>query len=279
MRALKCVFVQNVNWQSVDMGVANTTGAASTLFICASILIAREIYQTYCRHVGNGIPDSNAGSLIRPGAWYAVDISMVLNAMTRGRGATDLMRMQQCTPPIPTKKEVYAYMDSWYEAHDFSRCVLVFTFDGRRCPHKIRNTSSRDKRQAAIRARDAATTYTELEKVLRELVTIDADILYWVQQWIKDSHYDKKVLTFGAPFEADAQMVRLEQEGIVDGIVTDDVDAWFLGGNNIIKGFTTRKRGGYSAILGGMVRARAHTRTKHPRVDTDTPSTPPTPIV
>lgn len=267
------------------MGVHNTTGAANTLFIALATIVGMTLYRVYCLAVGNqGRGSGRQGGLIRGGGWYAVDISMVLNAMIRGRGVTDLARMQQCAPPMPTKKEVYSFMDSWYKTHDFSRCVLVFTFDGRRCPYKIRNTVSRQERESAIRARDAAKTYQELERELKKLVTIDADMIYWIRQWVKDRYYDNKVMMFGAPYEADAQMVQLERQGIVDGIITDDgsfvyvppprtytrahvttmhaVDAWFLGGQNILKGFTTRKQGPYSAILGGTVRTNA-CRTLH----------------
>lgn len=259
------------------MGVHNTTGV-NTLFIAFAAIVGMTLYRVYCRAVGNqGRGSGQQGGLIRAGGWYAVDISMVLNAMMRGRGATDLARMQQCAPPMPAKKEVYAYMDVWYKTHDFAACVLVLVFDGRRCPFKIRNRTRRQEREVTIRARDAATTYVDLERLLKKLVTVDADIMYWVREWIKDRKYDNKVLVFGAPYEADAQMVQLERQGIVDGIITDDgkfivvtvmphsqhthmhphhnaVDAWFLGGKNILKGFTTRQRRAYSAILGGKVK-------------------------
>ena len=205
------------------MGVHNTTGAVNTLFISLAVIVGMALYRVYCLAVGNqGRGSGRQGGLIRPGGWYAVDISMVLNAMTRGRGVTDLARMQQCAPPMSAKKEVYTFMDTWYKTHDFSRCVLVFTFDGRRCPYKMRNTVSRQQREDTIRARDAAKTYLELERQLKKLVNIDGDIIYWVRAWIKARHYDNKVLMFGAPYEADAQMVQLERQGIVDGIITDD---------------------------------------------------------
>ena len=162
--------------------------------------------------------------------------------------------MRQCAPPMPTKKAVCTYMDVWYKVHDLSSCVIVLTLDGRRCPFKMRNAEEQTRREELIRQRDSATTYAELEGHLKKLVTIDGDMLHWLREWIQNRHYEKKVMLLGAPFEADAQMAQLERQGIVDGIITDDVDVWFMGAVNILKGFTKRKKGPYGAILGGMVR-------------------------
>ena len=73
-----------------------------------------------------------------------------------------------------------------------------------------------------MRDRDSARTYEEMEKALKQLVCIDADVLYWVKKWVADRKFTEKVLFFGAPYETDAQLVQLEREGIVDGIITDD---------------------------------------------------------
>ena len=98
------------------MGVHNTTGA-NTLFIVLSALIALGCYAIYRATVGSDESredrTSDGDMLLRPGAWFAVDISIVLNAMTRGRGLTAFTRMQQCAPPMPAKKQVFSYMDSW----------------------------------------------------------------------------------------------------------------------------------------------------------------------
>ena len=260
------------------MTVHNTSGA-KTLFIYLAAIVVSAAYALYCKTVGPGNADDDVddGRLIRPEAWYAVDISMVLNSMTNGRGVTALMRMQLCAPPMPTKQEVYDYLDSWYEKHKLSSCTLVFVFDGRRCPYKMRNEESRQKREQAFRERDSARNYEDLEKALKKLVDIDADVLYWAKQWVSDMDHSDRIFLVGAPYEADAQLVELERSGIVDGIITDDgacipslsithththahthtdthlADAWFLGGNNILKGFTTRKTNKYGAILGGQV--------------------------
>ena len=103
---------------------------------------------------------------------------------------------------------------------------------------------------AAIKERDEAQTYTQLENAIKKLVTINGDVLYWVKEWVKVKH-SVNVHLFGAPFEADAQLVALEQEGLVDGILTCDGDIFFLGGKNVLKGYRSLKKGPYAAILEG----------------------------
>ena len=204
--------------QALVMTVHNTTGV-NTLFIYVATILTSAAYAYYCAHTGSG--NAN-GRLVRAGAWCGVDISMVLNALLRPRGATSLMRMQTCTPPMPTQKEVYDYLDSWYENHKFEHSVLVFVFDGRRCPRKKRNVEARRKREKAAAARDSARTLKRLEKALKQLVTVDADVLFWTRQWVTARNLNDKVLFVGAPYEADAQLVQLERDGIIDVIISGD---------------------------------------------------------
>ena len=122
---------------TLAMGVHNTTGA-NTLFIVLSALIALGCYAVYRATVGSDESredrTSDGDMLLRPGAWFAVDISIVLNAMTRGRGLTAFTRMQQCAPPMPAKKQVFSYMDSWCVGVLVSMCgYLVLSADMHTC--------------------------------------------------------------------------------------------------------------------------------------------------
>ena len=102
---------------TLAMGVHNTTGA-NTLFIVLSALIALGCYVIYRATVGSDESredrTSDGDMLLRPGAWFAVDISIVLNAMTRGRGLTAFARMHQYLQCPQKNKCSPTHMDSWY---------------------------------------------------------------------------------------------------------------------------------------------------------------------
>ena len=63
---------------------------------------------------------------------------------------------------------------------------------------------------------------TYIERALKLLVCIVGDVLYWVKKWVTARELNGKVFFFGAPYETDAQLVQLERQGIVDGIITGD---------------------------------------------------------
>ena len=119
----------------------------------------------------------------------------------------------------PTRKYVYRYLDAWYKTHHFEKSVLVFVFDGRRCPHKTRNIRREQEIADARAEKDRATTFQGLEKALRKLMTVDADMLFWVTKWVEKK---ENIFMFGAPYEADAQLVQLERQGVIDAIITND---------------------------------------------------------
>ena len=63
------------------MTVHNTTDKNS-FFIALKDLIGKAAYTQFVRAIGND--DADVSRLQRKGAWFAMDISMVLNSMVRG---------------------------------------------------------------------------------------------------------------------------------------------------------------------------------------------------
>ena len=55
-----------------------------------------------------------------------------------------------------------------------------------------------------------------------QLIGVDTDVIFWVKEWVCVRKLGRKIFFFGAPFEADAQLVQLERQGVVDAIITDD---------------------------------------------------------
>ena len=72
----------------------------------------------------------------------------------------------------------------------------------------------------------------------------NGDLIVQMLKWIALMRKRKcRMMAFGAPFEADAQLVQLEDQELVDAIITGDGDIILLGGNNVQFGFNTRSRG------------------------------------
>ena len=101
-------------------------------------------------------------------------------------------------------------------------------FSGGCRPRTVAGCVSRDH-SADREAMERAWTLSELDKVLKSTCTVTAELVLCVKEWAKQEHLMDMITFFGAPFEADAQMVHLEQVGLVDYIISEDSDLFFLG--------------------------------------------------
>ena len=52
-----------------------------------------------------------------------------------------------------------------------------------------------------------------------------------------------EMMVFGAPYEADAQLNQLESQGLIDVVVTSDIDNVLLGARVVQFGYNTRGTG------------------------------------
>ena len=64
--------------------------------------------------------------------------------------------------------------------------------------------------------------------------TIDGDLVFQLTSWVRSMRTKgKKMMVLGAPFEADAQLVKLQMQNLIDCILTQDGDLMLQGGTLI----------------------------------------------
>ena len=71
--------------------------------------------------------------------------------------------------------------------------------------------------------------------------TINGDLVFQFVSWVRRMRSSgMKVMVLGAPFEADAQLVRLQMQKLIDCILTQDGDTMLLGASLVQFGYNTR---------------------------------------
>lgn len=85
--------------------------------------------------------------------------------------------------------------------------------------------------------------YQKLRSKLSSISHYNGTIVHCVKRWLleRDDLRDK-IKLFGAPFEADAQCVSLEKQGVVDAILSNDSDMVFHGAQLMYSGYNNRKK-------------------------------------
>lgn len=75
--------------------------------------------------------------------------------------------------------------------------------------------------------------------------TVNGDLIFQMLQWISYMRgKEQSMMALGAPYEADAQLVQLEKQGLVDAILSEDGDLLFLNAKKIQFGYNTCETGG-----------------------------------
>ena len=81
--------------------------------------------------------------------------------------------------------------------------------------------------------------------------SIDGDLVFQFVSWVgRMRSLGKKMMVLGAPFEADAQLVKLQKQSLIDCILTQDGDTMLLGATLIQFG---------KSFLAGISHRRMHT--------------------
>ena len=190
------------------------------------------------------------GNPLRHGKTYGVDVSMILYAMIY---CANIYRCLSRTPPASVQHLVATWCDEWYRVHQFESkgIKLVFVFDGRDCRLKRLRRLQRDEDTRKWQSVAAgARTWQELDKANAKLVRVNGHVVHAFCEWARSKIAEDKFCLFGAPFEADVQLVVLEKDGYTDGSLTEDGDVYFYeGACNLYSGFNTRSTRKYRTII------------------------------
>jgi hypothetical protein len=167
--------------------------------------------------------------------WLGVDAMMIMYAM---KNTKDIWRQQTQIPPVP-QTGLWSYAKDWYSRHKFkvNDQVLVLVVDTRECDFKTLRRSQRlRQQQLAWQKVNEATTLTQLENknALPKTATINGDMMFQLTAWVQEMRKrGNKIMLMAAPFEADAQLVQLQNQGLIDVILSQDGDMIMHGSNAV----------------------------------------------
>ena len=181
----------------------------------------------------------------------AVDISIWLNKYCMSE--TDKIATT-CNPPYPAPDLLHKIQEIHREITKYIN--LIYVFDGR--PNELKDATragrsgDRERDGAAwieLRRRaleDGVTTFTQKEideattsrmKMKKPTAADHANVLNWMKE--------DGIQCIGSLEEADLQLIKLEKDGVVDGIISEDGDEFALGAKMLYCKMNRKKNGEY----------------------------------
>ncbi|KAL7528196.1 hypothetical protein ACHAXR_002318, partial [Thalassiosira sp. AJA248-18] len=186
------------------------------------------------------------------GKRFAVDLSIWMNRYTR----TDIDKLATTCNPVYPALDLLGYIKDVHNSLTTCKIELVYVFDGMAPPHKNACKEERRRERERIGAawlelrrratEDNVANFTEGElkdgvssrMAMKHPTAVDhAYILKWMRE--------EKIEHYGSIAEADQQMIKLEQDGIVDGIISEDGDEVALGAKILLCKMKRKSNGEY----------------------------------
>ena len=156
-------------------------------------------------------------------------------------------------PLASVKLSVATWCDEWRRAHKFAELnvKLAFVFDG--FDNGLKKIRRLERQEATRKWKQAATdaqTWQQLDKAKGHLARVNGHVIRAFCDWARDTLNADEYVLLGAPFEADAQLVKLEIDGFTNGTLTEDTDLFFYeGSQNMYSGFNTRSTRKYRCVV------------------------------
>ena len=181
-------------------------------------------------------PKSNLGQF--QGKYVGVDASIWSNQALHNKNTKREIAVNfVLSPPVEISTHISAYLDGLKEFYDGFGLILLLVFDGSRNPLKKTTNDARQKgpEEAATLLREYATattvfSETELQSLAVKAVFMREDVHLAMVEWAERNH----IRYCCAPIEAEWQLLAMEEQGIIDAILTIDSDILVGGAKTVI---------------------------------------------
>ena len=178
------------------------------------------------------------------GKVFGVDCSVwIMKALHSREHGSDIARLLSIVPIQDITLHVTQYFDKLLTTLKTVRITPVLVLDGCRNPLKadtnLKRTETTDLAKARLKSywEDESTPNNAnlLNKLAKAAVTIHPEVYLMVQEWA--SANGLRIVC--APIEAEWQLISMEKQGVIDGIISVDSDCMCLGGNLLVTDYAT----------------------------------------
>ena len=159
----------------------------------------------------------NTTNPLQPGGTYGVDVSCMLYGILSSQ---EIYRNLSRDPVASVKHLTASWLDDWYKVHRFEQLgtKFVFVFDGHELGLKVQRRELRREQARRWRAVAAgAQTWQDYDKAMSKLARVNGHLIRAFCDWVRFKLPRTNYCLFGAPFEADTQLVYFERLGLTDG--------------------------------------------------------------
>ena len=162
---------------------------------------------------------------IKDGAWLAVDAHIIIF-----RGIVHIECARQFNmDPIHPVTHLCEYIEKWIKLFKAHNLNIIWVFDGISPPAKERTDKKRkaqrqkhiDKLEEYYR-QGHPQNYAEVESLWKKVVYPRGDVIFIIQRMLSG----RGESFMQAPMEAEAQCVRLQKDGLVEFVLSDDGDCF-----------------------------------------------------
>lgn len=167
------------------------------------------------------------------GQTIGVDISGHLHTAVRSGNGRD---EYHALPRVPVNA-VVAHLRKLVDACLALSIKLICVFDGCRHPSKklIDDKRKKDAEEAAEKLaafykKNDASDYKSAQQQRGKCASVRADVIAIAVQFLRENDVE----CVCAPFEADFQLVYMEQKGLIDGILSEDGDLYVFGAKTLL---------------------------------------------